>query len=143
MSLQFVGVCAVNLPVLVPFFKRATHLVSLSSRKSTKNTNNSNSNALPDSMRLSHVDRKGKKRTVHAITDVDNESEERIVGTKEDDDEMDLGRDQSREGGRSETSIRRGSENTTANPRGWLEEEEERGITVTKSYNVSTQIERV
>lgn len=32
-----------------------------------------------NSRRLSHVDRAGKKRTVHAITDYDNESEERMV----------------------------------------------------------------
>ena len=132
----FVGVIAVNIPVLAPFFKRASNIVSSGRNTSGKNTRSqSNSNALPDSMRLSHVDRKGKKRTVHAITDVDNESEEHIVGVK--DEERDVREESS---SRSETEIRRGSE-PMGNSGGYLEEEG--GITVTTSYEISSRVERM
>jgi len=74
----FVGIIAVNFPVLKPFFTKAKNAVS--SAKSSKDS--SSTNAIPVHLRLSHVDRKGKKRTVHEITGLDtemNESEERIV----------------------------------------------------------------
>ena len=77
-SQQFVGIIAVNFPVLKPFFTKAKNAVS--SAKSSKDS--SSTNAIPVHLRLSHVDRKGKKRTVHEITGLDtemNESEERIV----------------------------------------------------------------
>ena len=75
---QFVGIIAVNFPVLTPFFSKAKKAVS--SAKTSKDS--SSANALPVHLRLSHVDRKGKKRTVHEITGLDtemNESEEYIV----------------------------------------------------------------
>lgn len=74
----FVGIIAVNFPVLKPFFNKAKN--ALSSAKASKDS--SSNNALPIHLRLSHVDRKGKKRTVHEITGMDtemNESEEYIV----------------------------------------------------------------
>ncbi|KAH6859293.1 hypothetical protein B0T12DRAFT_453888 [Alternaria alternata] len=73
----FVGIIAVNAPILKPFFTQAKKAVS-----SGKPSHNSSGNGLPDSLRLSHVERKGKKRTVHDITNMDtmmNESEEHII----------------------------------------------------------------
>jgi hypothetical protein len=72
-----VGIIAVNFPVIKPFFNRAKIALS-----SVKPSQEHSSNALPDSLRLSHVERHGKKRTVHEITRLDttcNESEEHIV----------------------------------------------------------------
>jgi hypothetical protein len=134
---RFVGIIAVNFPVLLPFFRRATNLVS--SAASGKNTHgNSGSGALPDNMRLSHVDRKGKKRTVHAITDVDNESEEQIVGSGGNNGEGRSTRDEGREG-----STRAGTmtESTLEDlgDRAIGHAEQEVGITVTKSYQISSQ----
>ncbi|KAL7774214.1 hypothetical protein CFE70_005126 [Pyrenophora teres f. teres 0-1] len=74
----FVGIIAVNFPVLKPFFSKAKNAVS--SAKASKDS--SSNNAVPIHLRLLHVDRKGKKRTVHEITGMDtemNESEEYIV----------------------------------------------------------------
>lgn len=74
---QFVGIIAVNFPVLKPFFSKAKNAVS--SAKSSKEYASNPNYGLRNSLRLSHVDRAGKKRTVHAITEYDNESEEGIV----------------------------------------------------------------
>lgn len=73
----FVGIIAVNFPVLKPFFSKAKNAVS--SAKSSKEYASNPNYGLRNSLRLSHVDRAGKKRTVHAITEYDNESEEGIV----------------------------------------------------------------
>jgi hypothetical protein len=86
---QFVGILAVNLPVIKPF---ATHLI----RRTTKSSEDTYSNLTPAKYRLSHVTRQGKKRTLHAITNVENGSEERIVkeGTHRSSvSEIDLARD--------------------------------------------------
>ncbi|KAF1936324.1 hypothetical protein EJ02DRAFT_438622 [Clathrospora elynae] len=74
----FLGIMAVNFPILIPilmtFLSKARYAIS-----SVKPTTGSGGEALPDSLRLSHVDRFGKKKTVHEITGIDNESEELIV----------------------------------------------------------------
>lgn len=75
---QFVGIIAVNLPVLKPFFGKAKHAIS--SAKSSKKQSSSSGNVLPDSHRLSHIDRFGKKRTVHALSNMTGASEEHMVG---------------------------------------------------------------
>ncbi|KAF2641503.1 hypothetical protein P280DRAFT_450838 [Massarina eburnea CBS 473.64] len=77
----FVGIIAVNFPVLKPLLSKATSKLSTAAKGSSAHTG---SQALPDSLRLSHVDRFGKKRTVHEITAADitaadNSSEEGIV----------------------------------------------------------------
>lgn len=74
---QFVGIIAVNFPILKPFFTRAKKAVSYA-----KPSHASSGNALPSNLRLSHIDRKGKKRTVHDITGIAttiHESQEDIV----------------------------------------------------------------
>ncbi|RMZ73474.1 integral membrane PTH11 [Pyrenophora seminiperda CCB06] len=70
----FVGIIAVNVPILKPFFSKAKNAVS--STKASKDSSSADANALPFHLRLSHVDRKGKKRTVHDITGLDTEMTE-------------------------------------------------------------------
>ncbi|PVI03300.1 hypothetical protein DM02DRAFT_612376 [Periconia macrospinosa] len=76
----FVGIIAVNLPVLKPMLSAATNKLSSAAKLSS---DQSHSAGMRDSMRLSHVDRYGKKRTVHDITAADNSSEERIMQQNE------------------------------------------------------------
>ena len=74
-------------------------------------------------MRLSYVKRSGKKRTVHAITDADNESEERIVIDQE------LGERASGTFREQRAAIESASQ--------------ERVIRVTKSHEVSLNTDRI
>jgi len=74
---------AVNAPILKPFLSKARKAMS-----SIRPSNENSSQNLPDSLRLSHVERKGKRRTVHEIDNIDmsmNGSGEHIVrqGTDE------------------------------------------------------------
>ncbi|CAI6338866.1 unnamed protein product [Periconia digitata] len=105
----FVGIIAVNLPVLKPFLSAATSKISSAAKLSSQRSESAN--MMPDSMRLSHVNRHGKKRTVHEITAADNSSEERIMHHSED--------------GRASTEHSR-------------ERDDMGGIKVTKSYNVQS-----
>ena len=114
----FVGIIAVNLPVLKPFIQRAGKVVS--SVKHTHDT--TGSGGVRDSIRLSYVKRSGKKRTVHAITDADNESEERIVIDQE------LGERAS---------------GTFREQRAIESASQERVIRVTKSHEVSLNTDRI
>ncbi|KAF2647998.1 hypothetical protein K491DRAFT_264890 [Lophiostoma macrostomum CBS 122681] len=133
----FVGIIAVNFPVLLPFLRRATHIISSARNTSGKNTHsNSGSGALPDSMRLSHVDRKGKKRTVHAITDVDNESEEQIVGTKDDGGESTV-ENEGPEGSTRARTLTGSSLGDGDKLNGHVEDVS--GITVTRGYEITSQ----
>lgn len=73
---KFVGIIAVNLPVLKPFLSQAKQAISSGS---SKKQSGASGNALTGSFRLSHVDPSGKKRTVHDISMMDDSSEENMI----------------------------------------------------------------
>ncbi|KAF2745776.1 hypothetical protein M011DRAFT_405699 [Sporormia fimetaria CBS 119925] len=76
----FVGIIAVNLPVLKPFLTRATRRIT--SIKDSKTKPRESDDPVGDVLRFSKVQRRGKKRSVHALTENDDSSQEHIVGNR-------------------------------------------------------------
>lgn len=74
----FVGIIAVNLPVLKPFFSRARNAMSSTRNSAKRQYYNSSGEGNPGSYRLSEAKHSSKKRSIHALTTMDNLSQEHI-----------------------------------------------------------------